>query len=300
MVIIMIKKRNLGLVVLLSIVTFGIYPLVVMCIMGKEVNKICDGDGKNQIHYLLAVLLGMVTFGIYPVVWCCKAMNRLQDNAYRYGSTVHPPHSGSSYVLWTYLGLFIGVGPLVALCQFVSNINAFSGIFGYVEPLPYSENMVERLAFAENARLSPVNAIGNIPAQNVIANNATTTNSDVVADIAPTAYAPGYKPINLQGTLTCVTGMYLDIPFPVVDGETMVIGTNPALCNIVITDDARIVSGKHCSVSFKSSDGSYSIIDHSTNGTYINGSHIAKNVPVPVFKGDIITLGDNRNAFRFD
>ena len=297
----MVKKRKIAIVVLLWFVTFGIYDIVVKCKMGKQVNKICDGDGKHQMHYLLAILLGFITFGIYPVVWCCKAMNRLQDNAYRYGSTVHPAHSGGSFVLWTYLGLFIGVGPLVALCQFVSDVNPFADIYGYVEPLPYTENMVERLTLAENYKLSPVNVAVASDSPVAIDQGYSSDNFEGVAqyDVTPqTAYASGYKPINAQGSLQCIQGMYNGISFPVIDEETVVLGTNPQIANIVIEDEAHIVSGKHCSLTYSVATDKYVLVDYSTNGTYLNNALVQKNMPINVLKGDTIALGDARNMFR--
>ncbi|MBR1532285.1 MAG: DUF4234 domain-containing protein, partial [Eubacterium sp.] len=122
-----VRYRNIFLFILLSIVTLGIYPLVAYCIMGEEVNDICRGDGDNNMFYLLAALLGIVTLGIYPIVWYCKAMNRLCNNGYRYGITVR--HTGTEFLLWYLFGILLfGVGPIVALCLFVSDLNQFANL----------------------------------------------------------------------------------------------------------------------------------------------------------------------------
>lgn len=298
----MVKKRNIALAVFLSIITFGIYPLVVTCIIGGQVNKICMGDGKHQMHYLLACLLGIVTLGIYPVLWCCKAMNRLQDNAYRYGNTVHPAHSGSSYVLWTYLGLFIAVGPMVAFCKLIDDVNAFADIIGYVQPLPYTENKVERIKIAESNSVNPLNAVpapGNQKGEVPQIPEQTDVQPAKVDVIPATRPAQGYHPVNKHGSVLCISGMYKDIPFPIQDNEEMIIGTNPALCNIVLNTNCNYVSGKHCAIKYNAQNDTYVVIDYSTNGTYTKEDvRLQANSPEVLPKGETICLGDRQNSFK--
>ena len=50
----MIKKRDIFLFILFNILTLGIYGIVIYCFIGKEVNKICEADGKNQMLYIFA------------------------------------------------------------------------------------------------------------------------------------------------------------------------------------------------------------------------------------------------------
>ena len=73
----MIKKRDIFLFILFNILTFGIYGIVIYCFIGKEVNKICEDDGKNQMLYIFAWLLGLVTLGIFPLIWIKTCMDRL-------------------------------------------------------------------------------------------------------------------------------------------------------------------------------------------------------------------------------
>lgn len=301
----MIKKRSIGLAIFLYIITLGIYPFVLMCIMGSETNKICDGDGKKQMHYILAVLLGLVTLGIYPVVWCCKQMNRLCDNAYRYGPTVHPANSGSSYVLWTYLGLFIGVGPIVAFCKFLGNVNAFAGVAGNVQPLPYTDNQVERVYIAEHNSVTPGafkqnyqnNASNFIPPNNNVPKIHISESADPVPE---TSAAPGHAPESRNsGTITGVSGMYSGFVFPVLNNETMIIGTNPQFSSIVIDQNGNFVSSKHCSVTYNAFNNYYEVTDFSTNGTYTNDNiRIQNNTTKRFAPGTTIYLGNRENSFK--
>ena len=98
-----IKKRNIALFIFLGFITCGIYWIVVFCKISKDINRICEGDGRDTMFYLWTWLLGIVTLGIYPLVWFYKAMDRLCDNGYRYA--VRVKHSGGDFLLWTLLGL---------------------------------------------------------------------------------------------------------------------------------------------------------------------------------------------------
>lgn len=305
----MIKKRSIALFILLGIVTLGIYPLVVLCIMGEEVNKICEGDGKHNMFYLLAVLLGLVTLGIYPVVWFAKAMNRLQDNAYRYGPTVMPMHSGASFALWFYFGSLIIVGPLVAVCYFISDVNAFAGVAGCIQPLPYTPNMVERVALADKGNLgrqfqfSPEPA----PAAYAMPPVQQTPAPQLPMDTAPTAYnrpevavaAPTRGRGSVKGTISCVSGMYAGYDFPIENNEEITIGTDSSSASIVIDADSPYVSGTHCVIRYDAATNSYLVTDYSTNGTYTsNDTRLTKGMPKVLPCRETIYLGDKQNSFR--
>lgn len=302
----MIKKRSIGLAVFLYIITLGIYPLVMFCIMGNEINKICEGDGKKQMHYLLALLLGIVTLGIYPEVWCYKQMERLCDNAYRYGPTVHPANSGSSYLLWRYLGLFLAVaiGPIVAFCKFLGNVNAFAGVAGNIQPLPYTDNQIERVYIAEHNDVTPESFHQNKQSISVSAipqNNVQGLPAETAVDHVPkTSAAPGHAPGGMNsGTITGISGMYSGFVFPVLDNETMTIGTNPQLSSIVIDNNGKFVSSKHCSVCYNAVNNYYDVTDFSTNGTYTNDNvRIQKNTSKRFGPGAIIYLGNRENSFK--
>lgn len=292
----MIKKRSLLKYILLNAITLGIYGLVQLSIMGDEVNKICEGDGKKQMHYMLAWLLGCITLGIYPLYWFYTAMERLKDNAYRYGNTVQPPYSGSTFLLWYLLGSIIVVGPLIAICDFIKDVNAFADAYGVVNPLPYTSNIIERNSLTPSNNYGVLSAGSGTQQDCVNMSNSSVQNFDKVPE---TGFAPGYRPVNLQGTLECISGDYMGIPFPMQDRDTLVIGTNAGLSNIVLSDTMHIVSGKHCVVSFNATENVYTVTDCSTNGTFINNERISKNVPTRVLSGSVMYLGDNRNAFKF-
>jgi pSer/pThr/pTyr-binding forkhead associated (FHA) protein len=71
--------------------------------------------------------------------------------------------------------------------------------------------------------------------------------------------------------------------------KTVKIGRNPDN-DIVVSDETRTVSGYHAVLKIYA-NGTLTICDNSTNGTFINGSKANKNVEVLVMKGDRILLG---------
>lgn len=60
-------------------------------------------------------------------------------------------------------------------------------------------------------------------------------------------------------------------------------------CDIVINDNTDIISRRHALLNVSSS-GKMTIIDQSSNGTYVNGIRITPNVQVPVSRKDTISL----------
>lgn len=273
-----VKNRNIFLFILLNTITCGIYGIVVLCTMSKEINKICDGDGKETMNYIFAFLLGLVTLGIFTLIWFYKAMERLKDNGYRYGITVK--HGGSEYLLWTLLGSVIAVGPLVALCFFVSDVNQFSEVVGFVEPLRYSSNPIERTDI--------INAGFNRPDSSPIKSLPVTDN-----------YESTFAFTN--GEVLCITGEYQNCVFPINDGEELIIGKDPSVANVVIDSNRYpTVSRKHVGIRYDSNSQLYIVTDYSSNGTFVSGQgqRLERNGNTYLKKGTIINICEGENSFR--
>ena len=74
----MVQRKDWLKILLLSIVTCGIYGIVFFYQYGEDTNKVCAGDGKNTMNYLLALLLSAVTCGIFGLVWLYQVFARLE------------------------------------------------------------------------------------------------------------------------------------------------------------------------------------------------------------------------------
>ena len=118
-------KTNKGLLktILLSLVTFGIYPLVVMSAVSNDINIVASRyDGKKTMHYcLLFFIVAPVTFGIAGIVWSHKISNRIGAELKRRG--IDYSFSAADFWLWNVLGSLIGVGPLVYLHKLFKAVN---------------------------------------------------------------------------------------------------------------------------------------------------------------------------------
>ena len=108
-------KTNRGLLkfILLSLITFGIYAIVVMSSVSSDINIIASKyDGKKTMHFcLLVFVFSWLTCGIGVLVWYHKISNRIGDELVR--RNIDYNFNAGSFWLWEILGSFIVVGPLV-------------------------------------------------------------------------------------------------------------------------------------------------------------------------------------------
>ena len=72
------KKRNIALCVILSIVTLGIYGIYWFVKITNDVNKLADPENKTSGG--MALLLTIITCNIYGLFWAYK-MGGLLDKA---------------------------------------------------------------------------------------------------------------------------------------------------------------------------------------------------------------------------
>ncbi len=118
-------KTNRGLLklILLSIITFGIFPIVFYSSISTDLNVICSRyDGKKTMHYcLLFFLIGPITLGIAYIVWIHKISNRIGKELKRRG--ISYLFGAGSYWGWNVLGSFIVVGPFIYLHKLSKAMN---------------------------------------------------------------------------------------------------------------------------------------------------------------------------------
>ena len=116
-------NRSLLKLILLSIVTLGIYGLVVMCKISSEINIVASRyDGKKTMHYaLLIFVIAPITAGIAAIVWQHKISNRIGSELTRRG--INYNFSAKDYWLWCVLGSLIIVGPFIYTHKFLKAMN---------------------------------------------------------------------------------------------------------------------------------------------------------------------------------
>lgn len=118
-------KTNRGLVkfILLSIITFGIYALVVMSAVSTDINAIAGRyDGKKTMHYCLVVFIfAGLTLGIVPLVWYHKISARIGNELARRG--ISYSFGAGSFWGWGVLGSLIFVGPFIYTHKLLKAMN---------------------------------------------------------------------------------------------------------------------------------------------------------------------------------
>lgn len=102
------------------------------------------------------------------------------------------------------------------------------------------------------------------------------------------------------GSIMGISGAYADAIFRIDPDEDITIGRDPKTSQIVVDEGCDLVSRTHCTVRGNAQMGCYTVIDHSKNGTFVNGERIPKGTVVSVPKGSILYIGDRENTFRLN
>ena len=116
-------NKSLLKTILLSIITLGIYSLVVMSAVSNDINIVASRyDGKKTMHFcLLFFIISPITFGIAAIVWYHKISNRIGAELKRRG--VAYSFSAADYWLWNVIGSLIVIGPFVYLHKMFKAVN---------------------------------------------------------------------------------------------------------------------------------------------------------------------------------
>jgi len=97
-------------------------------------------------------------------------------------------------------------------------------------------------------------------------------------------------PVGIRG----IAGQYNTISFPIAD--KIVIGRNPAICNVLFSPGATGISSRHCEI-IRIGNVLQVIDKGSSYGTFVRNEKLTANSPMQIRQGDIIYLGDESNSF---
>lgn len=78
--------------------------------------------------------------------------------------------------------------------------------------------------------------------------------------------------------------------FMLPQNRKVVVGKNPQSANLVINHPH--ISNIHCSIRYNAENNSYIVKDHSSNGTFVNGVRLQKNVAMEYPAGTVLCLAD--------
>ena len=115
--------RSLAKFFFLSLITLGIYGIVVMTKISAEINTVASRyDGRKTTNYLWVLLLwSWLTMGIVPIVWSHFLCNRIGNELQR--RQIPYSFSAADFWLWNILGSFVGFLPLVYIHKLMSAMN---------------------------------------------------------------------------------------------------------------------------------------------------------------------------------
>lgn len=120
-------NRGLAKYFFLSLITFGIYGLVCLGNISRDINTIATKhDGKRTMtFYLVALVFSWLTLGIVPLIWYHNLSNRIgQELTVR---NLPYQFSAGTYWGWCILGsLLFGIGPLVYIHKLMHAMNTLA------------------------------------------------------------------------------------------------------------------------------------------------------------------------------
>ena len=126
-------KRSTLLFILLSALTLGIYPIVVMHGLAKDINTIASPyDDDKTPSFIVMLLLSMVTFGIYALVWYHKLSKRIGNELQR--RNINYKFGAKDFWLWNTVGcLLLGLGPIIYTYNLFTAMQRLAENFNEVE-----------------------------------------------------------------------------------------------------------------------------------------------------------------------
>lgn len=95
------------------------------------------------------------------------------------------------------------------------------------------------------------------------------------------------------GQVKCTLGVALGQGFKLPEDRKVIVGKSPQNATLVIHD--QHISNVHCSIRYREATDSYIVKDHSTNGTFVQGARLPKEVAMEYPAGTVLSLADGTN-----
>ena len=95
-----------------------------------------------------------------------------------------------------------------------------------------------------------------------------------------------------MGSVRCTQGAAKGQGFQLPEGRKVVVGKSPQRATLVINNPH--ISNVHCSIRYHAGKNTYVVKDHSTNGTFVNGVGLQKEVAVECPAGTVLSLADGK------
>lgn len=96
------------------------------------------------------------------------------------------------------------------------------------------------------------------------------------------------------GSIQVISGSMNGFAAPIRDGETLCLGKDPKLANIVFTGNYEKVSRMHCTITYDAAKKHYYVVDCSSNGTFLAGKvRLEKGKRKLMLPKTVLTLADD-------
>ena len=126
---------------------------------------------------------------------------------------------------------------------------------------------------------------------------ASAERNDSKPTPAPAPYTGPVTAIS-KAKVTGVAGQMKNQTFDLTDGNEVIFGRDPAVCNIVFDQFQTSVSRRHCSIRYIASSDTYILTNYSKNGvTCNNGQPVGLNDSRTLTHGNTFSLGNGENKF---
>lgn len=96
-----------------------------------------------------------------------------------------------------------------------------------------------------------------------------------------------------------LTGKYSGTEIPIGPNQKIILGRDASAASLVVNGEK--ISRVHCSIQFsEGAQNNYIITDHSSNGVFVDGKRIPRDLLICVSAGSIIALADGANKFQLE
>lgn len=285
---------GVGFVLLVIAFILWIFILFWKANVIKDLNTICsasEGNHSQDVSFGMLILLTIVTLGIYTFFWFNRVGKRLKEASNYYQAGVSD--SGDTYVLWNIVGMILGVGTTISWIKLNNNLNTVARLYNQGGQRSAAQTTHQRIENATNNDQPRFDPMTGKPLS-----STATSESEIYENFAsetPVKEEDDDKTVFYSHKILFNKGEYKDASIELADGQTITLGRDGKVANLVFADAS--VSKKHCTISWNQKEGCFIVHDYSSNGTYyLNGIRLEHDADVRCPVNSIIKLADGENV----
>lgn len=287
-----------------------IIVVIAWIVMGSVLFSELGNFGLKMMQYSTGVDVGTV-FNLIMLAWVLICVLHISIDIHT-GILLRRPvrRKKAPYIIYAIRDIIMAIlNLLAAIVLFLNNetVTTVSGILCYL--LPTAACVISvimlfmRVSQDEPAMTDGSQQLYNIippvpPAKVVPPLAAAKMEPDqpkpfIVPEPTPVP-APASVPVQqAMGSVRCTEGAAKGQGFRLPEGRKVVVGKSPQRATLVINNPH--ISNVHCSIRYHADKNTYIVKDHSTNGTFVNGVGLQREVPVECPVGTVLSLADGKN-----